>query len=436
MAALDPALPHAVGPAAEPRPRARVEPTAAPAPEAAPADDPTTFDRPLDPWLFTAALALAAIGVVMVYSAGIYTAQAKYHAWEYFLQRQGVFALLGVGVMAAVARIDYRILRRFAPQLMLVGLAGLVLVLLIGTEVNGAKRWIRAGINIQPSEIAKIALAVFLASTLARQGEKVRRFRDGFLPVIAVSSLTMLLVLLEKDLGTTILLGALTLVALFVAGTRIAYVLAAAMMAAPLVWYQIVGHGYRLSRFRDFLSGEHSYQIDQSLITVGSGGMWGVGLGAGRQKLGFLPENHTDFILASIGEELGFAGIAAVLGLFGVVVWRGMKAASEAPDRFGAYLALGLSTLFGLQALINIGVVLDIIPAKGITLPFLSYGGSSLLVSMAAVGILLSISRRPRPWRISDMRRARAPKARGPRPGPRERAAASGRRPNLRRPAA
>ena len=439
MAALDPTLSHLGAPAA---PRRRADDGARPHPErptacaadpaAAPAvDDPATLDRPLDPWLFTAALALTAIGVIMVYSAGIYTAQAKYHAWEYFLQRQGLFAVIGVAVMALVARIDYRILRRHANLLMLAGLAGLVLVLAVGVEVNGAKRWIRAGINIQPSEIAKIALAVFLAATLARQGEKVRRFRDGFLPVIAVSGLTMVLVLLEKDLGTTILLGALTLVALFVAGTRLAYVLAALMLAAPAVWYQIVGVGYRLERFRHFLSGEHSYQIEQSLITVGAGGLWGVGLGAGRQKLGFLPENHTDFILASVGEELGFAGIAVILGLYAVLVVRGMKAAREAPDRFGAYLALGLSTLFGLQALINVAVVLDVIPAKGITLPFLSYGGSSLLVSLAAVGILLSISRRPRPWAISDMRRARPAPARAARPRP---ARPGAPRPNVRRP--
>jgi cell division protein FtsW len=410
VAVPDPALPHALDPrrAGSAAPRER-SPAHAPEPEG----DPATFDRRLDPWLLITALALTAIGVVMVYSAGIYTAQAKYHAWEYFLQRQGVFAALGLVVMAVIARLDYRILRRFAPQLMLLGLAGLVLVLFVGVEVNGAKRWIRAGgVNIQPSELAKIALAIFLAATLARQGERIRSFRDGFLPVIGVSALTMLLVLAERDLGTTILLGALTLVVLFVAGTRLAYVLAALMLAAPLVWYQIVGVGYRLDRFRDFLSGAHSYQIDQSLISVGSGGVWGVGLGAGKQKLGFLPENHTDFILASVGEELGLVGIAAVLGLFGVLVWRGMKAAQEAPDRFGAYLALGIATLFGLQALINIAVVLDIIPAKGITLPFLSYGGSSLLVSMAAIGILLSISRRPRPWKISDTRQSRPTKRR------------------------
>lgn len=376
-----------------------------PTPRAADGDE----RRAMDPWLFFAAMALACLGLVMVYSASVYTARMRYHDWEYFLGRQSVLFVLGTAVMLVTSRLDYRIFRRFAPHLMAVGLLGLVLVLFAGADVNGARRWIRApGINIQPSELAKVFLAIFLSSVLARQGERVRRFKAGFLPPLLIASLTMVLVLLEKDLGTTILLGALTLTTLFVAGTRISYVAAAMMLAAPVAWAQIVGVGFRKGRLLDYLSGEQSYQIQQSLIAVGSGGTWGLGLGEGRQKLGFLPENHTDFILASIGEELGLAGIYTVIGLFCLLVWRGLVAARGAPDRFGTYLAVALSALFGLQALINISVVLDVIPAKGITLPFLSYGGSSLLVSMGAVGILLSISRRPRPWRMSDQR-SRAP---------------------------
>ena len=364
--------------------------------------------RAMDPWLFFAAMALSCLGLVMVYSAGVYTARVRHDNWEFFLERQGLFFALGTAVMLGVSRIDYRVFRRFAGLFMGLALFGLVAVLFVGDEVNGARRWIRLpGMNIQPSELAKVALAGFLSTMLARQGERVRRFKVGFLPPLVVASVTMLLVLLERDLGTTILLGALTMTLLFVAGTRIAYVLAAAMLAAPLVWHQIVDVGYRKGRLLDYLSGEQSYQIQQSLIAVGSGGPWGLGLGAGRQKLGFLPENHTDFILASIGEELGLAGISAVIALFCLLVWRGLVTARNAPDRFGTYLAIALSALFGFQAMINMAVVLDVIPAKGITLPFLSYGGSSLLVSMGAVGILLAISRRPRPWRISDQRGAR-----------------------------
>jgi cell division protein FtsW len=218
----------------------------------------------------------------------------------------------------------------------------------------------------------------------------------------------MLLVLLEKDLGTTLLIGALTLVLLFVAGTRASYVVAAVMLAAPVVWQQILGVDYRRGRLEEFLSGD-SYQVQQGLIALGSGGTWGLGLGNGRQKLGFLPENHTDFILSTIGEELGFVGVLVVVGLITMLVWRGLAIARSCQDRFGMYLATGLSALFGLQALVNMAVVLEVIPAKGITLPFLSYGGSSLMAGLGAVGILLSISRSPEPWRWSDQRRRARP---------------------------
>ena len=201
---------------------------------AAAAEEP----RAMDPWLFFAAMALACLGLVMVYSAGVYTAHTKYGDWEYFLGRQGLFFAAGTALMLAISRIDYRVFRRFAGLFMTLGLLGLVAVLFVGDEVNGARRWIRfPGMNIQPSELAKVALAGFLAAMLARQGERVRKFKVGFLPPLLVASLTMLLVLLERDLGTTILLGALTMTLLFVAGTRIAYVLAAAMLAAPLVWH-------------------------------------------------------------------------------------------------------------------------------------------------------------------------------------------------------
>ncbi|MEX1362242.1 MAG: FtsW/RodA/SpoVE family cell cycle protein, partial [Nannocystaceae bacterium] len=264
-------------------------------------------------------------------------------------------------------------------------------------------------VGLQPSERATVALAIFWAATTARPGERVRTFKRGFLPVVTIASLTMVMVLLEKDLGTTILLGSLTLIMLFSAGTRLSYVVAAVMLAAPLVWQQIVGVDYRRGRLEEFMAGD-GYQVKQALIAIGSGGPWGRGLGNGRQKLGFLPENHTDFILATVGEELGFFGIALVLGLVALLVWRGLMIARRAHDRFGTYLATGLSALFGLQALVNMAVVLELIPAKGITLPFLSYGGSSLLASLAAVGILLSISRCPAPWQLSDQRgRRRAP---------------------------
>jgi cell division protein FtsW len=364
--------------------------------------------QPMDPWLFFAAVALSALGLVMVYSAGAWLGHEVFGSWEYFLHRQAGFLVVGFVLMLVLSRIDYRLLRRFAPHLMLGALALLFVVLLVGQEINGARRWIRFGpVGLQPSELAKVTLAIFLAATLARQGERVRTFQRGFLPVVTIAGFTMLMVLLEKDLGTTILLGSLTLIMLFSAGTRLSYVVAAVMLAAPIVWQQIVGVDYRRGRLEEFMSGD-GYQVHQALIAIGSGGPWGRGLGHGRQKLGFLPENHTDFILATVGEELGFFGIAVVLGLVAMLVWRGLVIARQASDRFGTYLATGLSALFGLQALVNMAVVLELVPAKGITLPFLSYGGSSLLASLAAVGILLSISRRPDPWRLSDERGRRA----------------------------
>jgi cell division protein FtsW len=380
-------------------------------------DEPSEAPRrAMDPWLFFAAVALSALGLVMVYSASSWLGFTLHKDWSYFLLRQAGFLGVGVVLLLVLSRFDYRLLRRFAPHLMFAALAMLVSVLFVGQEINGARRWMRFGpLGIQPSEIAKVTLAIFLAATLARQGERVRMFRTGFLPVMTVASITMLMVLLEKDLGTTILLGALTLVMLFVAGTRASYVVAAIMIAAPLVWYQIVGVEFRRGRLEEFLSGD-SYQVQQALIAVGSGGTWGLGLGNGRQKLGFLPENHTDFVLATIGEELGFAGILLVMALVGLLVWRGFVIARNSADRFGCYLATGISALFGLQALVNMAVVLEVIPAKGITLPFISYGGSSLLAGMGAIGILLSISRAAEPWRWSDQRSKRRPRNVKPEP--------------------
>lgn len=358
----------------------------------------------MDPWLFFAALALGCLGLVMVYSSSAWLGSRTVDSWQFFLRRQATFFALGVGVMLTVSRIDYRVLRRFSAHLMSLAVALLVLVLFISEDINGARRWIDLGpIHMQPSELAKIALVVFLAATLARRGEQIRRFKTGFLPPMIAACATMALVLAEKDLGTTVLLGSLSLILLYVAGTRASWVLAAIMVAAPLAWSQIVNVGYRRERVESFLSGD-DYQVEQGLIAIGSGGPFGLGLGNGRQKLGFLPENHTDFILATIGEELGIIGIFTIIGLFALLVWRGLVIARQAEDRFDTYLAIGLSALFGLQALINMAVVLAVMPAKGITLPFVSYGGSSLLVSMAAIGVLLSISRRPEPWAISDMR--------------------------------
>ncbi|MGB1698361.1 MAG: putative lipid II flippase FtsW [Nannocystaceae bacterium] len=370
----------------------------APAPSIA--DRASEIARGVDPVLILAALALSCLGLVMVYSASGWLARQTTGSWTYYLQRQSVFLGVGIVVMLAVSRVDYRLLRRYAVHTMLGAIVLLVLVLIFGREVNGAKRWLSIGpISMQPSEVAKIALIIFLSFTLARKGTRVKNFKEGFMPVMFAAGSTMLLVGLEKDLGTTLLLGAIALIMLYVAGTRASYVAGAILMLLPLAWYQVIGVAFRNTRLLEFQAGG-GYQVKQGLIAVGSGGIWGAGLGAGRQKLGHLPENHTDFILATVGEELGLLGIFLVLTLFMTITWRGLVIARRAADPFGTYLAVGLSTMFGLQALVNVSVIFNVIPAKGITLPLVSYGGSSLFISLASIGMLLSISRSTGPWRV------------------------------------
>lgn len=368
--------------------------------------------RGVDPILVLSALALSCLGLVMVYSASGWLARQTTGSWTYYLERQTMWLTLGMVTMFVVSRLDYRTLRRFAAHAMIGSLLLLILVLFMGREVNGAKRWLSLGpISMQPSEIAKIALIVFLSFTLARKGTRVRNFKEGFMPAMIAAGTTMFLVSLEKDLGTTLLLGTIALVMLYVAGTRASYVFGAVLLVLPLAWYQVVGVAFRNTRLMEFRSGG-GYQVKQGLIAVGSGGLWGNGLGNGRQKLGHLPENHTDFILATVGEELGLVGILVVLALFLSITWRGLVIARRAADPFGTYLAVGLSTMFGLQALVNVSVIFNVIPAKGITLPLVSYGGSSLVISLASIGILLSISRSDRTWRkLSDGPAPRAPEA-------------------------
>lgn len=353
----------------------------------------------MDPILVLAALSLACLGLVMVYSASAWLAKQTTGSWTYYLHRQAVFLSAGIATMLVVSRINYRWLRRYAVHGMLGSLALLLLVLFIGREVNGAKRWLALGpLTMQPSEVAKIALIIFLSFTLARKGTRVKNFKEGFMPAMLAAGTTMALVTLEKDLGTTILLGMISLTMLYVAGTRASYVFGAILLALPVVWYQVVGVAFRNTRLMEFRAGG-GYQVKQGLIAVGSGGFWGTGLGGGRHKLGHLPENHTDFILATVGEELGLIGILVVLALFLTITWRGLLIARRAADPFGTYLAVGLSTMFGLQALVNVSVIFNVIPAKGITLPLVSYGGSSLLISLAAIGMLLSVSRSNETWR-------------------------------------
>lgn len=359
-------------------------------------------ERPYDLVLIGVAFALLAIGTVEIYSATAAQALARHRDSAFFLERQLFYLAFGGLAMWAGAVIDYRHLRRRAYWL----LAG-SLVLLAGAltmpPLNGARRWLFLGpLTFQPVELAKLALVVYLAHSLSKKAEKVKTFTIGFVPHLVVCALMMGLLLLQPDLGSSLILGATTLTMLFVAGARISYIMLAVLAAAPVAYQLIIGTPWRLRRFMAYFNPEafsdrEAYQMVQAHVSLGSGGPFGVGLGNSRQSLGYMPEGHNDFILAPIGEELGFIGVAVVLMLFAILMWRGLRAALGARDTFGGYLAYGITTMFGLQALLNVGVVLGVVPNKGITLPLVSYGGTSLIVTMFLVGLILNVGHRALP---------------------------------------
>jgi cell division protein FtsW len=319
---------------------------------------------------------------------------------RYFLVRDLVWVLLGLSGMAVTMRIDYSIYRRLAYPILGLATTLLSAVLVLGVRVNGARRWFHLGpLSFQPAELAKVALIIFLAHILAKKADKVRHFLLGFMPPLVVCGLFAGLLLKQPDLGTAMIVGGTTITMLFVAGTRFSFLAIAGLGALPIVYNTIVGTPWRLRRILAFLDpwqfrDTFGYQMAASLIAVGSGGVSGQGLGDSRQKLLFLPEAHTDYILAIIGEELGFVGVGTVIGLYVLLILRGCHLAARARDAFGMYLAVGITAMFGLQAAFNIGVVLGALPTKGLTLPLLSFGGSTLVIDLCAIGILLNVSRR------------------------------------------
>jgi cell division protein FtsW len=355
---------------------------------------------PADAVLTGAILALVSFGVVMVYSASAVLAYSRYDNGQHFLVRQGAFALIGLVVMVLLARFDYHRLRALTYP-MLVGSVGLLAMtaLGLGKRAGGASRWIEiGGIHVQPAEMAKVALICWLAYSLSKKTEQIRTFSIGFLPHVLVAGMLMVLCLEQPDFGSAVMVALLTFVLLFTAGARLGYMLGAALLVLPLVYHLIAGSEYRMRRITAYLSPFQyrygaGYQIAESLMSFGAGGVSGVGIGDGRQKLFFLPEAHTDFISAIIGEELGFVGFACMVGIFLLVFARGLRAASLAVDEYGTYLAVGITMFVGLQAFTNLAVAVGLLPTKGLVLPFVSYGGSALLVNCAAIGILLNVSR-------------------------------------------
>jgi cell division protein FtsW len=348
-------------------------------------------------------LALCFIGAVMVFSASAMTAQDKFGAGYIFLLRQFVYIVLGIAGMFAMMNTDYRKLRQ--PRVVFTGLA-LTFVTLVGVYFLGRShathRWFRLGpFSFQPSEMAKLALIVFLAWFLESRRSRGKVGVNDFWGTLAPSLGTVLvmaaLVVKEPDMGTAFMIVVIGMVMLYVAGLSYKYMGGAVLAAIPAIYLLIVRVPYRLARVEAFLHPDRDpqgagFQLIQSLIAVGSGGMTGVGLMESRQKLFFLPEAHTDFIYAIISEEFGFIGAVIVLTLFAVYGWRGFVAAMKAPDEFGKFLAMGITTMIVGQALINLSVVIGLMPTKGIPLPFISYGGSSLFGALLATGVLLNIS--------------------------------------------
>lgn len=351
--------------------------------------------------LMTAVLALLAIGTLVVFSASAPGALRQYGSPYHFLERQLMWAFLGIILMVVTSRIDYWRYADWSLPLFGISLFLLLIVLIphVGIEINGSRRWLGAGpIQVQPSELAKLALVFLFARLFSLHQDRLGDFWRGVLPHLLLAGVVFGLVLAEPDLGTTVALAGTFFVLLFVAGARRRHLFGLGAAAVPVLTAAIVAEPYRLQRVTAFMdpwknplgSGFHTIQ---ALLALGSGGIIGVGLGSSRQALGFLPEAYTDFAFAVLGEELGLLGTLTVVGLFLVVAWRGYRAALRAPDLFGSLLATGITTMIALQAAINIGVVTDTLPVTGITLPFISYGGSSLVLSLAGVGILLNISR-------------------------------------------
>jgi len=361
---------------------------------------PSMEPGPPDVTLAATLVGLIAFGVVMVYSASAVYANNMFGNGFHFLIRQTVFAVAAFVVLIIFTRVDIGLLRRWTYPVLLVAVLLMVAVALgFGRSAGGAARWLAVGpVNVQPAELAKLAMIMWLAHSLAKKSDRVRTFSIGFLPHVLVAGLLMLLCLAQPDFGSAVMIALLTFVVLFAAGAKAGYLLGCVLLALPVGYAAIASSPYRMRRIKAFLEPfEHrqgaGYQITESLMSFGSGGWTGVGLGDGRQKLLFLPEAHTDFISAIIGEELGFIGVVLLCAAFGWVVFRGLRAAWRAQDEYSGYLAAGMTLFIGLQAFTNLAVAMGLLPTKGLALPFVSYGGSSLLVNAAAAGMILNSSR-------------------------------------------
>lgn len=357
-----------------------------------------------DKWLFLAALALICASIVMVYSASALVALERFQQPYLFVTRQMMWAAVGIAVLSIVMRIDYRSYRNDKVVWALIAIVGFMLIaVLFRAPINGTKRWFGiGGFGIQPSELAKLTAIIFTAMILERRMSRINELGYSLVPIGLIVGSFVGLILMEPDFGTSVSLLAVVSVMIFAAGISYRYLIGAALVALPALYVILMQADYRRRRLLTFMDpwadplGD-GFQIIQSLIAVGTGGVFGKGLMQGVQKLFYLPEPHTDFIFAVISEETGFVGASLIVLCFCVIAWRGLRTAMRAPDSFGAFLALGITMMLVLQAFVNISVVLGLMPTKGIPLPLVSNGGSSMLMNLLAVGVLLNISQHARP---------------------------------------
>jgi len=351
--------------------------------------------------LMASVLLLVIIGIIMIYSSSTVIAMERYGTPFYFLRNQTIWALIGIIGMLIAKNFDYQRLKGLSLPLVIISGLLLILVLVpnIGIEVNGSKRWFRfIGLSFQPSELAKLTLIISISAYMSKMSGRMEDFVYGFFPPVFLLAVFQILIMLQPDIGTAIALGIIVLTLLFIGGVRVPHILSLGIILIPFLIKFLFNAGYRKKRLIAFLDPWSDptgagFQVIQSLLALGSGGLFGLGLGRGKQKLFFLPEPHTDFIYSLIGEELGFVGVFSVILLFLIILWRGTRIAMRVDDTFGRYLAIGITLMIGIQALINLGVVTGLLPTKGIPLPFVSFGGSSLLINMVAIGILLNISK-------------------------------------------
>ncbi|WP_274651854.1 stage V sporulation protein E [Paenibacillus humicola] len=354
-----------------------------------------------DMWMIVSILLILAIGLVMVYSASAVLAFHQFGDSFYFLKRQLLFAALGVGAMFVTMNTDYWIWKKYSKLALIVCFGLLVIVLIpgIGVVRGGARSWLGiSSFGIQPSEFMKLAMIIFLAKLLSDRQQVVTSFTKGLLPPLGIMGLAFGLIMLQPDLGSAAVMVGASLLVIYTAGARLSHLGSLVLLGVGGLVGLILAAPYRMKRITGFLDPWSDplgtgYQIIQSLYAIGPGGLVGLGLGMSRQKFNYLPEPQTDFIFSIVAEELGFIGGAAIIALFAILIWRGMRTAMTAPDTFGSLLAVGIVGIVGVQVFINIGVVIGMLPVTGITLPLVSYGGSSLTLLLTALGILLNISR-------------------------------------------